>query len=147
MELNLDQQGKLKRLDVQMSYLQQAVFQKANIALLIASLSAAILIIATFGNNLLSFDTVYFKSAITILLLLIPISLIIFLFEIVDGINGASKNIEEIVGIDMKTELKEIEKNYSCIKKIRNKVCILFPYFGISLLLLVIVYIIIEIWK
>ena len=147
MGLNLEQQEKLKRLDVQFSFLQQAVFQKSNITLVIASLSAAILIIATFGNNLLSFETVYFKIALTILLSLIPISLVIFLFEIVDGINGTNKNIEEITGIDMKAEMKDINKRYSFIKKVRNYICIYFPYLGISLLLLVIGYIILEIWK
>jgi len=147
MELNLEQQEKLKRLDVQFSFLQQAVFQKSKIALVIASLSAAILIIATFGNNLLSFETIYFKIALTILLSLIPISLVIFLFEIVDCINGANKNIEEITGIDMKAEMKNINKSYNFIKKVRNYICIIFPYLGISLLLLVIGYIILEIWK
>jgi hypothetical protein len=147
MELSLEQQEKLKRLDIQFNFLQQAIFQKSSIALIIASLSAAILIIATFGNNLLAFDTIYFKTAITILLSLIPISLIVFLFEIVDGIHGANKNIEEITGIDMKAEMKSINKSYSYIKKMRNKICIFFPYLGTSLLLLVIGYIILEIWK
>lgn len=147
MELNLEQQGKLKRLDIQFSFLQQAVFQKSNIALVIASLSAAILIIATFGNNLLSFETIYFKIAITILLSLIPLSLIVFLLEINSGINNSQKNMNEILGIDIKTEMKDIEKTYSFGQKISNKVCVYFPYLGIFLLLVVVGYIILEIWK
>ena len=147
MELDLEQQKKFKQLDVQMSFLQQAVFQKASIALVIASLSAAILIIATFGNNLLSLETIYFKIAITILLSLIPLSLIIFLLEILNGINSSQKNMNEILSIDIKTEMKDTEKTYSFWRRISNRACIYFPYFGVFLLLLVIGYIILEIWK
>jgi len=145
MKLNLKQQEKLKKLDVQFSLLQQAVFQKSSIALVIASLSAAILIIATFGNNLLSFETIYFKIALTILLSLIPTSLIIFLLETVGGINSANKNIEKITGISIKAEMKDINKSYGHIKKISNNICILFPYLSVLLLLLVIGYIILEV--
>lgn len=147
MELSLEQQEKLKRLDVQFSFLQQAVFQKSNITLVIASLSAAILIIATFGNSLLSSETIYFKIAITILLSLIPLSLIIFLLEILNGISNSQKNMNEILNIDIKTEMKDIEKTYSFWQKISNRACVYFPYLGILLLLIVVVYIILEIWK
>ena len=148
MELNdLEWQAKLKKLDFQMGFFQQLIFQKSKIALVIASLAAAILITATFGNNILSFKTIYFKIAITILLSLIPISLFVFLLEVNNGLNSNKKNIKEITDVDMDVETKDIEKNYSPWIKFTNKVCAYFPYFGVSLLSVVIGYIILEIWN
>jgi len=146
MGLSLEQQGKIKRLDIQISFLQQAIFQKAGVTLVIASLSAAILIIASFSNDLLSPSSLYFKIAITILLSLIPTSLFVYLIEIFDCIHAANKNIEEITGLDSKVRQKEIEKSYSTMQKIRNKICGGFTYFSVSLLSLVMIYIIWEIW-
>jgi hypothetical protein len=147
MDQNLEKEMKLKQLDIQVSFYQQAIFQKTKIALVLASLSAAILIVATFGGNLLPFETIHFKIAITILLSLIPISLFIFLLENSYAISTCNNNIGNIVGMDMKAEMKKIEKDYGCWKKLGNKLCSYFPYFGIFFIFVVVVYIIVEIWK
>lgn len=145
MESTSEEQSKLKRLDVQFGFLQQAVFQKASISLFIASLSTALLVVATFGSDIISFKTGDIKIIITILLALIPLSLIVFILEISEGIKSANKNIEKIIGINIEQEMKNIENDDSALQKIINKACSAFPYFGIFLISLVTCYIIFKI--
>jgi|GEM_PF-1376171 len=147
MSSDLEKEMNIERLRVQIDFLQQAIFQKASTPLVLASLSAAILIIATFSKEILNSNTIYFNIAITILLSMIPLSLLAFLYEITSGIKGVNKNVIDIIGVDMQAQAKEDEKDNCFCLRLANKACVSFPYLGTALLTLVIVYIIIEIWR
>lgn len=96
-ELSLDQQRKLEQLKIHLSSLRGLLGDKAGVATVVSSIAAAILIIATFNPNLLPITT-GLKIAITILLALIPTSLLFYLLEMFHAIGKTSKAIEGVVG-------------------------------------------------
>lgn len=138
-QLSLEQQEKLERLRLHSGFLKSFLIEKSRIIPTIASLSATVLIIATFNDNLLpiSYGT---KLALSILLALIPLSLIISVFEFHLAANGSRKSMEDIVG---KVELPPRDKWYQTWF---DGILVYYPFVGVFVLTGVIIYIIISIW-
>jgi len=136
-QLSLKQQEELERLKIHIDTLKSLLMQRVAILPIISSLSATVLIVATFNKELLPI-TNYIKLALIALLLLIPISLIIALSEYYVAIKNTKEAIEKIVKIN---DFKETRW-----QKIYNRIFILYPIIGVFILSVIIIYIAFSIW-
>lgn len=136
--LSLKQQEELERLKIHIDTLRSFVVQKSLLVSTIASLSATVLVVATFSSSLLKV-TNNFKIALSALLLLIPISILLSVFEFHFSINATEKAIEEVIG-----KISKIDKKW--YKKIFEYILVYFPFLGATVLLLSIIYIVYSIW-
>ncbi|MFA6514144.1 MAG: hypothetical protein WCT50_02530 [Patescibacteria group bacterium] len=96
-ELSLEQQEKLERLKLHLVFFQNCLLQKANLVPAIASLSAMVLVVASFNPDLLKITT-NIKVILSVLLFLIPASLLFSIFDYDSAINESKKAMEEMVG-------------------------------------------------
>ena len=138
-QLTPEQQEKLEKIKIHLTSLRELLGAKAGVATVISSVSAAILIVATFNPNLLPI-TRGLKIGITLLLALIPLSLLFYLLEILSAIGKSHKAIEKIIG-DI-----ELPKNH-WLEDFYNKSIGYFPVVGTLILSGVIIYIISVIWR
>ncbi|MBL7022229.1 hypothetical protein ISR92_02865 [Patescibacteria group bacterium] len=130
----------LKFLLLKLQALRDVVKAKSKIIPTVASLSATVLIVATFNNELLPL-THGLKVVLSILLGLIPISVILYLIELEVATKSEVKSIEDQLGKKI-----VLDEGWSCFKKVLNHLLFLIPYLGSAILLLCIVYIIVQIW-
>ena len=137
--LTPEQQEKLAKLTIHLTSLREFLGAKAAVATVISSVSAAILIVATFNPDLLPITT-GLKIGITLLLTLIPISLLFYFLEILSAISKTHKAIKSIIG-DV-----ELPKDY-WLESFYNKFISYFPIIGTLILAGVIIYIISIIWR
>ncbi len=135
--LTLEQQEKLERFKIHLNSLWDLLGEKSSILTVISSVSAAILIIATFNPNLLPITT-GFKIVITILLALIPTSLLFHLLEIFSAINNTNEAIKKMIGPQ--------KENRRWHEIFYNGLIGYFPFIGTLLLGGVILYIVSIIW-
>ena len=95
--LPLRKQADLEILRTNFAFLNSLLTIRSSILPIIASLSATLLVVATFNEKLIPL-TEDIKIAIAILLLLIPISLIVSICEITHAIGVTTKEITKIAG-------------------------------------------------
>ena len=137
-QLALEQQKDLELLKIHIDTLKFLLMQKSAILPIISSLSATMLIVATFNKELLPI-TNNIKFALIALLLLIPLSLIIALSEYYVAIKNTKEAINKIVKID--------DFEYKTLwQKIYTRIFILYPVIGVFLLSVIIIYIAFSIW-
>lgn len=129
-----------EELNTHLEALRSFLIAKSNVVPIIASLSATILVVATFNGQLLKI-TPYFKIALSALLLLIPLSLFAYLAEFNLAIEKTKKMVEELVGC------KDLLSNQTLKNKVFNTIIYWFPFFGNAVLLIVVIYIILAIWQ
>ena len=137
-ELSLEQKEKLEKLKLLFDLQQSFIIAKVGVIPVIASLSATILIVATFNERLLQI-TQNLKIALTILLFLIPLSLIVYNIEYFLGIKTTQEEIEKIVGKDLLGPKGWWQKTY-------ENALSSYPIVGTLILSGVIIYIIFAIW-
>src|SRR3989344_8903758 len=93
--LSPEKQAELETLKIHFAFLNSLLTQRTAIVPTIASLSAMILVVATFNEKLLPL-TEDIKIALVILLALIPISILFSIFEIHSAIETATEAINKI---------------------------------------------------
>lgn len=129
-------------LKIQLDSLYNSVRSRLAIVPQIAALSATVLVIATFNNDLLEVNSA-FKVVLSILLILIPLSLFFYLIEVHFAIANGIKHIER----ETKASLRELlKKDKSKIQNFYNLIIEYYPYFATFILFLIICYIILELW-
>ena len=137
--LTPEQQEKLAKLTMHLTSLREFLGAKAGVATVVSSVSAAILIVATFNPNLLPITT-GLKIGVTLLLTLIPISLLFYFLEILSAIGKTNKAIKKIIG-----DIKLPEDHW--LESFYNKSIGYFPIIGTLILAGVIIYIVSAIWR
>lgn len=95
-----------KRLKSFFDLLNKSIWERFKVLPLISSLSAMLLIIATFNKELIPL-TFFVRWLIVILLSLIPISLFGYLVELRNAENHALRRIDEITEGELKEEIKK----------------------------------------
>ena len=132
-------------LKIQMDSLHTSVRSKLAIVPQIAALSATVLVIATFSDELLQI-TGLFKASLSVLLALIPISLLFYLIEVHISIDKGVKIIEEITKASPGELMKKVTEKQPKKIVLFNFLANYYPFFATILLSLVIVYTISQIW-
>ena len=127
----LERDEKKMILDDHISYLQQLLLAKSGVLPVISSVSAAILVIATF-NNLVPINA-HLKICIAILLIIIPISLLFYLIEMSLAIKNTKDGIEKVVG-----KLPLRKENWS--EKIKNVIFYTMPFILATIISVIILY-------
>lgn len=135
--LSPDQERRFEQLKIHLASIRGLLGDKAGIATVVSSIAAAILIIATFNPNLLPITT-GLKIAITVLLALIPISLLIYILEMFHAIATTTKAIEDLVG--------KISSKDPWLLKFYNRTIGYSSFFTSLILAGVIIYIVFVIW-
>jgi hypothetical protein len=138
MDLNESQESKKERLRLHLNFLQTLLVQKSNYLLTIASISAALLVVATFSKELVPFNNKV-KLSLIFLLITIPSSLFIFLLEIFFAERNTEKAIREVTGLD-----KLISRN-TFLQKYIYPVFVIFPFIAVTVLMIVVIYFIYSI--
>ena len=134
-ELELDQ------LKIHLGYLKDLLIAKSASIPTLASLSVGVLVIATLNPRLVSI-AIEMKIAVTILLALIPISLLFYVVEILVGIKSAQRSIEDIAGKEGLYPLK------GTLRKVWDLLVYLFPLFETIVIGVIIGwYIIFVLWE
>ncbi len=95
----------LRRHAVYAEMVKNAVWERYKLLPSISSLAATLLVVATFNENLLQL-TDFVKILLAILLLLIPTSLIGFLYELNASEDHAYKKMEEIASDEYKIDAR-----------------------------------------
>lgn len=129
-------------LKTDLDLLFEAVRARLAVVPQIAALSATVLVIATFNDKLVTV-TRPFLIALTILLVLIPLSLFIYLLEVHLSIIKSGKAVEKITG----KKMSDLLPRPTIGIKIFSWVCGYYPWIATSLLSLVILYVIVIIWQ
>jgi len=137
-QLTLEQQKNLETLKIHLGSLRELLGAKAGIVSVVASLSASVLVIATFNSNLLPV-TVGLRIALTILLWLIPTSLLFHLLELLCAIRKTNNCIEKIVG--------EIKIHRHWYETLYDNLIGHFSLIGTLVLSGVVVYIVSILWR
>ena len=130
-------QAELETLNIHFAFLNSLLTQRTAIVPTIDSLSATVLVVATFNEKLLPL-TEDIKVAIVILLLLIPISLIFSLLEIHCAIETVLKKIN-------KDGEKDFFASKNLVGKFRTILVAYTPLFLAFVLSLVIIWVILTI--
>lgn len=138
-QLSLEQQEKLKKLEILLDTQRSFLVAKTSVMPVISSLSATILVVATFNERLLQI-TQNLKIALIILLLLIPLSLIVYNAEYYLGIRTTQKEIDKVIG-------KKLLTDQSCWQRFYGFLISSYSFAGTILLTGIIAYIIFEIWR
>lgn len=121
---------KEKLIQPQIQLLISAVQSRMAVLPTVSALSATLLVIATFSGLIPASNLV--KILLTILLLMIPIPLLVYIKDLTDGENKAKKHIEKYL------EIESNEVNPSLYDKFSAKL----P-FGSTLILTIVIFIII----
>ncbi len=135
-----ESQERLEKLKIHLNSLLQFLGDKARVVPVVASLSATVLVVATFNPDLLIITT-ELKIVLTILLTLIPISLLFHLLELFTAIRKVNASIKEMHN---NQELLPIE---SMLMRAFNSVVGYFPFIGTIVLGSAIVYIVYALWS
>lgn len=130
-----EQIRKLEHIKAQSQFLIAATSSKDEAVLVISSLAATLLVVATFNKDLLPLTNLV-KFLISILLALIPISLFTHLRSADRTAEKAVKNIEEVIG-------RPLPRNSDCADCYFSY----YPYFPAVILTVVIGTIIFLIWN
>lgn len=104
-ELSPERQAKLETLRSLASAEYSLLQVKSSILPVIASLSATLLVIASFQDRILPLTT-GLRWALVVLLILIPLSLFLSLVEIYDGFQAISEERKKALGKDSSNEKK-----------------------------------------
>ena len=108
----LDTQIKIARLEVYSKLVETSVWERYKILPTISTLAATLLIVATFNKDLITV-TPFIRIVIAILLLLIPASLIVFLYALHQAEIHAREKIAEITNDkNWKVRIKPGMQNY-----------------------------------
>jgi len=136
--LTLQQKEKLEKLRIYFAFLQSLLVAKTGVLPIVASLSATMLVIATFSEWLIPWSR-DIKLVLSLLLALIPLSLLFAIYEIYAGLRSVHKAVLDEVGLNV---FLHPETWYG---KILYTAVGWFPAFATVVLSLIIVYIIIVI--
>lgn len=98
--LSLEQQAKLEKLRHLLPSLRSFLQERNRILPIIASLSITLLIVFSFDRGLIPIADEELKILITILLIVVPVSLVVHLFDNQAAINQTFKSIKEVIGGD-----------------------------------------------
>lgn len=134
-----ESQERLEKLKIHLNSLLQFLGDKARVVPVVASLSATVLVVATFNPDLLTV-TIGLKVVLTILLALIPVSLLFHLLELFTAIRKVNVAIKKMHNDQ---ELLPVE---SMITGVLNTLVGYFPFVGTVILGSAIVYIIYALW-
>lgn len=126
-----EQQDIIKSL---LSYHLQMVTTKMSALASLSALSATMVIVATLNKDLLNLDINSAKVILTVLILLIPLSLFIFFFDVERGAIGNKKIIESYIG--------ETKTNPSWFDYIASN----FPFVVTAIYFIIAGYLIYTIW-
>lgn len=130
-------QEKFERVKCQMDILKDIINNKLGILSIIAALAAALLVVATFNNQLLEI-TFFVKCLLIVLLLLIPLSLWAQLIDLTMAEKDSRKIMGEIIGIDVEEIIKNNRKEKGILGRITLHVISWMPWGILSILTIVI---------
>ncbi len=135
------EQEKFERLKYQMDILKDIINSKLGILSIVAALSAALLVVATFNNKLLEINF-FVKGLLIVFLFLIPLGLWAQLIDLTMAEKDCCKIIREINGIDVKKIIKKNRKERGFVGMIIVNVISWMPWVILSILTLAILMII-----
>ncbi len=142
--LNLAQQEKLKKAEINLSWMGSLLLSRSAVLSITASLAVALLVIFSLGEKLVPLSDKEFKILTTLLLLVIPISLFHYIIELNVAINKTVKSIEKILG----SKILDTGNGWGRIKKeIIQTLVAHMPLFMVAIISIVIFYIIYAIWR
>jgi len=138
-KLPIEQEVYLRRVEAHISFLNPLLVAKTGILPLIASLSATMLIVATFNEKLIPL-TEDIKVALTILLIIVPVSVIFAVIEFIIAINNTTEAINKLTGVD-------IFASKIWYRKLLIILVFYMPLFAGAVLSIIIGYIIFVLWR
>jgi len=111
--LSIENQQKLEEIKINLSWIGSLLLSRSGILSVISSLGVALLVVFSLDKRLIPLSDEELKVLMTVLLFVIPVSLIHYLIEINIAINKTVKRTEKILGgriFDSSKGLKGITK-------------------------------------
>ncbi|MDD5551601.1 MAG: hypothetical protein PHI88_00330 [Candidatus Pacebacteria bacterium] len=134
--MNQDDYNARKRKEELFHLFKESVLGRLNFSIIVSTLSATLLIVATFNKELIPVND-FTKTLLTILLLLIPSGLFLYLYELNQTGVDSAKALKKEINEDLKQRKKNIFLWFS----------VYFPWIGLAIISFVIFSIIWIIWR
>lgn len=139
--LSIESQQKLEEVKINLSWIGSLLLSRSGILSIISSLGVALLVVFSLDKRLIPLSDEELKVLMTVLLFVIPVSLIHYLIEINIAINKTVKRTEKILGG------KIFDFNKGVVKEILSSLVVHVPSAMLFLICLVIFYVMYGIWR